>query len=293
MGGLLEIFLQHYLESVNAIQQERDAAKVCRGCGCYPRAMTLIDLANPTRFLSLTVRLLPYLVAGTAIVLTIGLYLSATAPDDYQQGATVKIMFIHVPNAWLSMFVWAVMSASALGTLVWRHPLADVAAKAAAPIGASFTFLALVTGSLWGRPMWGAYWEWDARLTSVLILFLMYLGLMALWRAVEDPLRAARSAAVLTLVGALNLPIIKFSVDWWNTLHQPASVFRMGGSTLDRAFLIPLLVMAVGLTLLFVTLHVAAMRNEILRRRVRALQMMQARALSSDVSAASPASQPA
>ena len=143
-------------------------------------------------------------------------------------------MFIHVPNAWLSMFVWGVMSLASLGTLVWRHPLADVAAKAAAPIGAAFTFLALVTGSLWGRPMWGTYWEWDARLTSVLILFLMYLGLIALWRAVEDPSRAARAAAVLTLVGAINLPIIKFSVDWWNTLHQPASVMRMGGSTLDQ-----------------------------------------------------------
>jgi heme exporter protein C len=119
-------------------------------------------------------------------------------PDDYQQGATVKIMFIHVPNAWLSMFVWGVMSVASLGTLVWRHPLADVAAKSAAPIGAAFTFLALVTGSLWGRPMWGTYWEWDARLTSVLILFLMYLGLIALWRAVEDPSRAARAAAVLT-----------------------------------------------------------------------------------------------
>jgi heme exporter protein C len=286
MGGLLELLLQHCLESVTAIQ-EREAAKVRGGCDCYRRAMTLIDLANPTRFLSLTARLLPFLTAATT-----GLYLSAAAPDDYQQGATVKIMFIHVPTAWLSMFVWAVMSASALGTLVWRHPLAEVAAKAAAPIGASFTFLALVTGSLWGRPMWGTYWEWDARLTSVLILFLMYLGLMALWRAVEDPSRAARSAAVLTLVGALNLPIIKFSVDWWNTLHQPASVFRMGNPTLDRAFLIPLLVMAIGFTLLFVTLHVAAMRNEILRRRVRALQMMQARASSSDVSGASPASQP-
>ena len=157
------------------------------------------------------------------------------APDDYQQGATVKIMFIHVPNAWLAMFVWGVMSIAALGTLVWRHPLADVAAKAAAPIGAAFTFLALVTGSLWGRPMWGTYWEWDARLTSVLILFLMYLGLMALWRAVEDPSRAARAAAILTLVGAINLPIIKFSVDWWNTLHQPASVLRMGGPTIDRS----------------------------------------------------------
>src|SRR6201995_2842391 len=239
--------------------------------------MTLIDLANPTRFLALTARVLPWLIGLTVIVLMIGLYQSAAAPDDYQQGATVKIMFIHVPNAWLSMFVWGVMSLASLGTLVWRHPLADVAAKSAAPIGAAFTFLALVTGSLWGRPMWGTYWEWDARLTSVLILFLMYLGLMALWRAVEDPSRAARAAAaVLPLVGAITLPIIKFSVDWWNTLHQPASVLRMGGSTLDRAFLIPLLVMAIAFTLLFVTLHLAAMRNEILRRRVRSLQMMQA-----------------
>jgi heme exporter protein C len=256
--------------------------------------MTLIDLANPTRFLALAARLLPYLIAATAVLMVVGFYLSATAPDDYQQGATVKIMFIHVPNAWLSMFVWSVMTVAALGTLVWRHPLADVAAKAAAPIGASFTFLALVTGSLWGRPMWGTYWEWDARLTSVLILFLMYLGLMALWRAVEDPSRAARAAAVLTLVGALNLPIIKFSVDWWNTLHQPASVFRMGGPTLDRAYLVPLMVMALAFTLLFVTLLLAAMRNEILRRRVRALQIMQARAaFPNDIGAAGRISQPA
>ena len=240
--------------------------------------MTLIDLANPTRFLSLTARILPPLAAATVILLVIGLAQSVMAPDDYQQGATVKIMFIHVPNAWLSMFIWGVMSISALGTLVWRHPLADVAAKAAAPIGAAFTFLALVTGSLWGRPMWGTYWEWDARLTSVLILFLMYLGLMALWRAVEDLSRAARAAAVLTLVGAINLPIIKFSVDWWNTLHQPASVFRLGGPTIATSILMPLAVMAIAFTLLFVTLHLAAMRNEILRRRVRAMWLMQAHA---------------
>jgi heme exporter protein C len=237
--------------------------------------MTLIELANPSRFLSIATRALPWLAMATAILLAIGLYQSAMAPDDYQQGATVKIMFIHVPNAWLSMLVWGVMSVAALGTLVWRHPLADVTAKAAAPIGAAFTFLALVTGSLWGRPMWGTYWEWDARLTSVLILFLMYLGLIALWRAVEDPSRAARAAAILTLVGAVNLPIIKFSVDWWNTLHQPASVMRMGGTSLDRAFLVPLLVMALAFSLLFLTLQLAAMRNEILRRRVRALQLIQ------------------
>ena len=188
----------------------------------------------------------------------------------------MKIMFIHVPNAWLCMMVWGVMSIAALGTLVWRHPLADVAAKCAAPLGAAFTFLALVTGSLWGRPMWGTYWVWDARLTSVLVLFLMYLGLLALWRTVDDPARAGRAAAVLTLVGAVNLPIIKFSVDWWNTLHQPASVFRMDGPTIDPSLLIPLGVMTLAFTLLFLTLHLAAMRNEIMRRRVRTLLLMKA-----------------
>jgi len=240
--------------------------------------MSLIDLANPTRFLALVQRVLPWLAVLTALALALGLVLSAIAPDDYQQGATVKIMFIHVPNAWLSMFVWGVMSVAALGTLVWRHPLADVAQKAAAPLGASFTFLALVTGSLWGRPMWGTYWEWDARMTSVLVLFLLYLGIIALWRAVEDPVRAARAAAILTLVGAINIPIIKFSVDWWNTLHQPASVFRLGGPTIATSLLYPLLVMAIAFMLLFFTLLLAAMRNEILKRRIRTLQLMQAAA---------------
>src|SRR4051812_21930427 len=240
--------------------------------------MALIDLANPTRFLNLAHRALPWLAEITAAVFAIGLYLTYGAPDVYEQGATGKIMFIHFPSAWLGMFGWALMSVAALGTLVWRHPLADVAAKAAAPIGAAFTFLCLVTGSLWGRPMWGTYWVWDARLTSVLVLFLMYLGVIALWRTVEDPSRAGRAAAILTLVGAVNLPIIKFSVDWWNTLHQPASVFRVGGPSIDNAILLPLAVMATAFTLLFVTLHLAAMRNEILRRRVRAMWLMQAHA---------------
>ena len=165
--------------------------------------MALIDLANPTRFLSLAERVLPWLIGATVLAFAVGLH-APGAPDDYQQGATVKIMFLHVPSAWLGMFGWALMSVAALGTLVWRHPLADVAAKAAAPIGAAFTFLCLVTGSLWGRPMWGTYWVWDARLTSVLVLFLMYLGVIALWRTVEDPSRGARAAAILTLVGAIN-----------------------------------------------------------------------------------------
>jgi heme exporter protein C len=239
--------------------------------------VALIDLANPSRFLTLVERALPWLVVATLFGFAVGLEQTFfVAPDDYQQGATVKIMFVHVPSAWLGMFCWALMSLAALGTLVWRHPLADVAAKAAAPIGAAFTFLCLVSGSLWGRPMWGTYWVWDARLTSVLVLFLMYLGLIALWRTVEDPSRAGRAAAILTLVGAVNLPIIKFSVDWWNTLHQPASVFRLGGPTIDPSILVPLLWMAIAFTLLFVTLHLAAMRNEILRRRIRTLRLMQA-----------------
>jgi heme exporter protein C len=241
--------------------------------------MALIDLANPTRFLNFAERAMPWLVAATLFAFAIGLEQAwFVAPDDYQQGATVKIMFLHVPCAWLSMFCWGVMTAASLGTLVWRHPLADVAAKAAAPIGAAFTFLTLFTGSMWGRPMWGTYWQWDARLTSVLVMFIMYLGIIALWRTVEDPSRAGRAAAVLTLVGAVNLPIIKFSVDWWNTLHQPASVFRIGGPAIDKSILVPLFAMAIAFTLLFVTLHVAAMRNEILRRRVRSMLMLQARA---------------
>jgi heme exporter protein C len=241
--------------------------------------MPLIDLANPSRFLALSGRLLPWLAAATVLAFAAGLVLAFGAPDDYQQGATVRIMFIHVPSAWLAMAIWAVMSLAALGTLVWRHPLADVAAKAAAPIGAAFTLICLITGSLWGRPMWGTYWVWDARLTSVLIMFLMYLGVIALWRAVDDPGRAGRAAAILTLVGAINLPIIKWSVDWWNTLHQPASVMRLDGPAIHPSILTPLLAMAVAFLLLFVTLHLAAMRNEILRRRVRTLMLMQAEAV--------------
>src|SRR6266850_586251 len=240
--------------------------------------MPLIDLANPTRFLRIVNRVLPWLAVATLIAFAFGIYQATLAPDDYQQGATVKIMFIHVPAALLGMLCWGLMSLAALGTLVWRHPLADVAAKTAAPIGAAFTLMCLVTGSLWGRPMWGTYWVWDARLTSVLVLFLMYLGVIALWRTMDDPSRAARAAAVLTLVGAINLPIIKFSVNWWNTLHQDASIVRLDGPAIHPSILVPLLIMMLAFTLLFLTLHFAAMRNEIMRRRVRTLMMMQAEA---------------
>jgi heme exporter protein C len=240
--------------------------------------MRLSELANPSRFLRIANVAIPWLAGATVILFAFALYRAMLAPDDYQQGATVKIMFLHVPSAWLGMLCWALMTVAALGTLVWRHPLADVTAKAAAPLGAAFTLLCLVTGSLWGRPEWGTYWVWDARLTSELVLFLLYLGVIALWRTVEDASRAARAVAILTLVGAVDLPIIKFSVDWWNTLHQGASVFRLGGSSIDASILTPLLLMAAAFTLLFVTLLLAAMRNEILRRRVRTLRLLQASA---------------
>lgn len=243
------------------------------------------DLANPTRFLALVARILPWLAGLTALLFVVGLFMSFTTEGDYQQGDTVRIMYVHVPAAWLSMMCYSVMALSAIGTLVWRHPLADVSHKAAAPLGAGFTLIALVTGSLWGKPMWGTWWVWDARLTSVFVLFLMYLGLIAFNRAMDDPSRAARVSAVLILVGFVNIPIIKFSVDWWNTLHQPASVMRLDGPTIDPEFLWPLLVMAIAFTCLFFTLHLMAMRNEIWRRRVTAQRRMAARQASREQTA--------
>ncbi len=230
--------------------------------------------ANPTRFYALSGKVLPWLAAATLLAFAVGLYLALVkAPQDYQQGETVRIMFVHVPAAWMAMFCYSTIAlASAIG-LVWRHPLADVAAKCAAPIGASFTFLALVTGSLWGKPMWGTWWVWDARLTSVFVLFLLYLGYMAIWQAIEEPLRAARVAAIVALVGFVNVPIIKFSVDWWNSLHQPASVLRMDGPAIHMDLLAPLLVMGLAYTLLFFTLHLIAIRSEITRRRIRVIEL--------------------
>jgi heme exporter protein C len=240
----------------------------------------LTKLANPSTFLRWSGVALPWLVAATAALIVVGQYMSwFLAPADYQQGETVRIMFLHVPAAWIAMMFWIIMAASAIGTLVWRHPLADVSQKAAAPIGAAFTLICLVTGALWGRPMWGTYWVWDARLTSVLVLFLLYCGLLALWRSIEDPSRAARAVSILTLVGAVNIPIIRFSVDWWNTLHQPASVIRLDGPAIHPTMLYPLLVMAAGFTLLAVTLHIVGMRTEIFRRRVRTLSILEAERL--------------
>ena len=230
-------------------------------------------LANPTRFMAVSAAVLPWVSAAAALLIAYAMYLVFfVSPPDYQQGETVRIMYIHVPAAWLSMMCYSVMALSAIGTLVWRHPLADVAAKAAAPLGATFTALALYTGSLWGRPTWGTFWEWDGRMTSTLVMLLIYLGIIALWRAFDDQLKAGRIVAVVTLVGAINIPIIKFSVDWWQTLHQPSSVLTADGPRMPGSILTPLLLMMLAFTLLFALLQVLSMRTEILRRRATSLE---------------------
>ena len=229
----------------------------------------LFRYANPARFMGLSGRLLPWLVAATVLTLAVGLYLGFSAPPDYQQGRTVLILFVHVPAAIMATLVYGCIAVASLFSLVNRHLLADVAARTAAPLGAGFTFLALTTGSLWGKPMWGAWWAWgDSRLTSTLVQFFLYLGYIALWNAIEDETRAARVCAVLALVGAVNIPIIKFSVDWWATLHQGESIVS---GKLAGVFLTPFLFMMVFYMLLFACLWLVRIRTVILERRVRAL----------------------
>lgn len=228
--------------------------------------------ASPASFKRFAARILPWATGGAVLCLGVGLYLALfVSPADYQQGESVRIMYVHVPAAWMAMFVYANLALAAAASLVWRHPLADAAGRAIAPLGAAFTLLCLATGSLWGKPMWGTWWAWDARLTSVLILFFVYLAYMALNAAFDDATRGARASAVLALVGAVNLPIIKFSVDWWNTLHQPASLTRLDAPAIHSSMLWPLLAMALGYTLLFVSLALIRIRAELIERRVAAL----------------------
>jgi heme exporter protein C len=224
--------------------------------------------ANPAQFMRLSGALLPWVSLLALIALATGLFLGFRVPPDYQQGMTVTIMFVHVPAAIVAESAYALIAVASIFSLVWRHPLADTAARAAAPLGAMFTALGLITGSLWGRPMWGAYWVWDARLTSFLLLLFLYLGYIALWNAIEDETRAARAAAILALVGAVNLPVIKFSVDWWNTLHQGESILS---GQIAPVFLWPLLIMALGYMLLFAALWMVRIRTEIVNRRARSL----------------------
>ncbi|WP_337185880.1 heme ABC transporter permease CcmC [Phenylobacterium sp.] len=234
-------------------------------------------LSNPERFMAFSRWAAPLFGAIAVILGLVGLWLGFSVPDDYQQGQTVRILFIHVPAAWMSMFVYVCLAGASFLALIFRHTLADAAAQAAAPLGAAFTFLALVTGALWGRPMWGAYWVWDARLTSVLVMFLIYLAYMALRASLDDETKAARAAAILALVGAINLPIIKFSVDWWNTLHQGASVFRADGPTLAPVYLWPLAFMGLAYMAAFGSLWLVRIRGELWRRRAEAAAARAAR----------------
>jgi heme exporter protein C len=231
---------------------------------------SIFRYANPGEFMRLSAALLPFTAAVAIIAILAGLFLGFNVPPDYQQGMTVTIMFVHVPAAFVAEGAYGLIAAASLFSLVWRHPLADVAARAAAPLGALFTLLGLITGSLWGRPMWGTYWVWDARLTSFLLLLFLYLGYMALWNAIEDEARAARACAILALIGAVNLPIIVYSVEWWNTLHQGESIIS---GKIAPVFLWPLLAMLAGYGFLFLSLWMIRIRTEILNRRARSLML--------------------
>ncbi len=235
-------------------------------------------LANPDRFMAFSRWAAPMFGVLAGVLIAVGLWLGFAAPEDYQQGDTVRMMFIHVPASWLALFVYLCLGVASFLSLVFRHALADAAAKAAAPLGAVFTALALITGSLWGKPMWGTWWVWDARLTSVLVLFLFYLGYIALRAAMDDETKGGRAAAILALVGLINLPIVKFSVDWWNSLHQGASVFRAEGPAMTNDYLIPLLLMGLGYMAAFGSLWLVRIRAEVWRRKAMVLALKAAEA---------------
>lgn len=234
-------------------------------------------LSNPERFMAFSRWAAPMFGVIAVVLALAGLWLGFIAPEDYQQGDTVRIMFIHVPAAWMGMFVYACLGGASFLALVFRHALADAAAQAAAPLGAAFTVLALATGALWGRPMWGTWWVWDARLTSVLVLLLFYLAYMALRASLDDETKAARAGAILALVGVVNLPIVHWSVNWWNTLHQGASVFRKGGPTMTTDYLYPLLLLGLAYMAAFGALWLVRIRAEVWRRRAEAAALRAAR----------------
>ncbi len=238
---------------------------------------SLHRFANPGRFLRLSAPVLPWLTSAAILLMAVGLgWGLLLAPPDWQQGDAVRIMYVHVPAAWLASAGYLSLAICSLFSLVWRHPLADLAAMEIGPVGAGVTALCLATGSLWGKPMWGAWWVWDARLTSVLILLFLYLGHVVLVRAFDDPVRGYRAGAILALVGVINLPIIKFSVDWWNTLHQPATISLTRAPSMAMEMLWPLLIAALGFTLSFAAIVIARLRASVMERRIRGLLMAQA-----------------
>ncbi len=233
--------------------------------------------ANPARFNRIADAVLPFLFTATLILFGAGLYYALfNSPPDYQQGNTVRIMYVHVPASYMATGAYLFLAIASAVFLIWKHPLAVMAAKAAAPIGLVFTGLALFTGSIWGKPMWGTWWVWDGRLTSVLVLFFLYLGYIAFWQVMEDRTKAARAASLLALVGVINLPIIKFSVDWWSTLHQPASIFKLDGPTVDGSMLTPLFIMMGAYTFFFATVLIWRIKTELALRKLETLLREQA-----------------
>jgi len=224
-------------------------------------------LASPPHAYRITGRLLPWFAWPAGLLIAVGLYGGVVlAPPDYQQGDAFRIVYVHAPSAWLSMLVYGTMAVAAAIGLVWRIKLAHAVAAAAAPIGASFTFLALATGSIWGKPMWGTWWVWDARLTSELLLLFLYAGVMALRASIDDRDRSDRAAGLLAIVGVVNLPIIHYSVYWWNTLHQGATLTKLGKPSMSGAMLWPLLTMLLAFTLYFGAVLLMRLRGEILLR---------------------------
>jgi len=236
----------------------------------------MIDyFANPSRFVRITSILVPWLMVAAGILFITGLYFSLLkSPDDIVQGSAVRIMYVHVPSAWLSIFSYLLLAICSLFFIVWRHPLADILSRAIAPVGALFSLLTLLTGSIWGKPMWGTWWVWDARLTSMLILFLLFMGYIALSNAFEKSERGSRPAALLAIAGSINLPIVKFSVDWWSTLHQPASIMRTGGVSIDSSMLLPLVIMFLAFQLFFILIIIFRSHSILIERKMQHLKIM-------------------
>ena len=229
-------------------------------------------LANPNRFNKITEKIQPYILLIAITTLISGLYFGLyDSPKDYQQGDAVRIMYVHVPSAWLASFLYFSLAISCVFYLVWKHPLADLVSSSIAPIGALFSALTLVTGSLWGKPMWGTWWVWDARLTSMLVLFFFYLGYILLSNAFERKIDGSKTASVLAIVGLINLPIVKFSVDWWHTLHQPASIIKIGGPSIDDKMLLPLIIMIFALSFFSLYMVILNVKTKLIEKKCEAL----------------------
>lgn len=237
----------------------------------------MLQFLKPGQFVRVSDAVLPYFVVLTLALIGGGIYFGIfDSPPDYQQGETVRIMYIHVPSAWMSIFIYMLLATAAGSFLIWRNPLSDMIARASAPIGASFAFITLLTGSLWGKPIWGTWWVWDARLTSMLILFFLYIGYIALANAFDNYERGSKSAAILAIIGVVNIPIIKFSVDWWNTLHQPASVVKLDGPAIHGSMLLPLLLMFFGFICYYLVMLAIRVKTEVIARKITRLQMRNA-----------------